>query len=129
MKEQNKRPRIITKQQSEKAKKVSPDQIQQVFDYWKQTIAPQSRAVLDNDRSRKIGWAIYDYGIDACKQAVDGIAKSDWHMGRNPNNKKYNDVELIFRNATNVEKFIEMAGTGRDSRTAAREKFLADPEW
>jgi len=30
-------------------------------------------------------------------------------MGQNPQNKKYADVELIFRSAANVEKFMDLA--------------------
>ena len=124
MKEPNKRDRILTKQQAAKARKVSEDAIEQVFAYWKQIISPKSRAVLDDARVRKIGWAIHDYGIEACKQAIDGIAKSDWHMGVNPQQKKYNDVELIFRHAENVERFINMA-----EKRDARAEFLSDPNW
>lgn len=116
--------RIQTRQQAAKAKKVSDDAIEQVFAYWKQVISPKSKAVLDHKRKLRIGWAIHDYGVESCKKAVDGITKSPWHMGDNPQRKKYNDVELIFRDADNVEKFIGMAEE-RD----ARAEFLADPNW
>lgn len=118
------RTRIQTRQQAAKARKVSTDAIEQVFAYWKQTISPSSRAVLDDKRSLRIGWAIHDYGIEACKQAIDGITNSSWHMGNNPQQKKYNDVELIFRDADNVEKFIGMA-----EKRDARAEFLNDPSW
>jgi hypothetical protein len=35
-------------------------------------------------------------------------------MGQNPQGKKYNDIELIFRNAQNIERF---AGMGSDKRS------------
>jgi len=115
------RERLLTKQQTAKSKKVDPAQIEQVFAHWKATINPRSLAVLDARRTVKIGWAIHDYGVENCKKAVDGITKSPWHMGHNPQNKKYCDVELIFRHADNVEKFIEMA----DQRDA-RKEFLQE---
>jgi len=115
---------IQTRQQSAKARKVSAEAIKQVFAYWKETVAPKSKAVLDDKRTIRIGWAIHDYGIESCKQAINGITNSEWHMGNNPQQKKYNDVELIFRSADNVEKFIEMANK-RDART----EFLSDPNW
>lgn len=83
-------------------------------------VSPNSRAVLDEQRRQRIGWAIHDYGLDGCKKAIDGILKSSWHMGANPQNKRYVDVELIFRNAANVEKFIEFAER-RDARAAEQE--------
>lgn len=48
-------------------------------------------------------------------------------MGDNPQGKRYVDVELIFRNAANVEKFIELADK-RDARDA-RQQFLESSEW
>lgn len=120
----NNRPRIQKRQQSAKARKVSEAAVQEIFNYWKQVIAPSSRAVLDDNRVIKIGWAIHDYGMEACKQAIDGIAQSDWHMGNNPRNKKYNDVELIFRSADNVERFMDMA-----KKRDARAEFLSDTSW
>lgn len=118
------RPRIQTRQQASKARKVSETAVQEIFDYWKQIISPSSRAVLDDKRVIRIGWAIHDYGMAACKQAIDGIAQSDFHMGNNPQQKKYNDVELIFRSADNVERFIAMA-----EKRDARAEFLEDTSW
>ena len=128
MKEPSKKAHKQTKDQAGKARKVSEEAIRIVFEYWKEKVGITRRAVLDDKRRLRIGWAIHDYGVEACKQAIDGITKSDWHMGKNPQQKKYNDVELIFRNAANVEKFISMAGE-RDSRDVAREAFLSNPEW
>jgi len=114
------RPRTQTTQQAAKSRQVKDEQVAEVFAYWKNRISPSSRAVLDEQRRQRIGWAIHDYGLDACKQAIDGILKSSWHMGGNPQNKRYADVELIFRNAANVEKFIELAER-RDARSAEQE--------
>ena len=118
------RPTMQKRQQTAKARKISDDAIHEVFTYWREKISPRSRAVLDEVRKTKIGWAIHDYGIQACKQAIDGCSKSGWHMGNNPSQKKYNDVELIFRHAANVERFIGMA----DERDAKQE-FINNPEW
>lgn len=103
------RPRLKTKEQAGKAKSVSEQRILEVFEYWRERVSPRSRAVLDHERRQRIGWAIHDYGVDGCKKAIDGILKSPWHMGQNPQNKKYADVELIFRSAANVEKFMDLA--------------------
>jgi len=113
-----------TREQAAKAQKVGDDAILLVFNYWKKQVSPRSRAVLDHHRKQRIGWAIHDYGIEACKQAIDGILKSDWHMGANPGSKKYNSIDVIFRNCNQVEKFIELAGL-RD----ARDEFINNPDW
>lgn len=121
------RPRLQTKEQAAKARRVPDTKIEEVFVYWRDRINPSSRAVLDAQRRQRIGWAVHDYGVDGCRKAIDGIQKSPWHMGDNPQGKRYVDVELIFRNAANVEKFIALAEK-RDARDA-RQEFLENPEW
>lgn len=121
-----KRPRLQTKEQTKKARSIDDGRIQQVFDYWREKVSPKSRAVLDAQRRQRIGWAIHDYGLDACLQAIDGILKSPWHMGSNPQNKRYADIELIFRNAANVEKFIDLAG--QQTIQDARNEFINSKE-
>lgn len=100
-----KRPRIETQQKSAKSKKVSEDAVQMVFDHWIQ-VMEKKRAVLNHLRKVAIGAAIYDYGIEACKQAIEGCKMSDFHMGRNKNNRIYNDIELILRDPEHIERFI-----------------------
>lgn len=88
-----------------------------VFDEWvrwcKSSRGP--RPALNEERIVTIGAAIADYGVETCVNAVVGCSYSDWHMGQNPQGKKYNDIELIFRNAQNIERF---AGMGSDRRAA-----------
>lgn len=108
-----KRPKIETLNKSGKAKKISQEQIITVFEFWKQVMKKNSNVKLDTVRARNIGAAIYDYGIDGCYKAIEGCALSDFHMGRNANNTKYNDIELILRDATKIERFIEIAESAR----------------
>lgn len=108
-----KRPKIETLNKSGKAKKISQEQIITVFEMWKQVMKKNSNVKLDTVRARNIGAAIYDYGIDGCYKAIKGCALSDFHMGRNANNTKYNDIELILRDATKIERFIEIAESAR----------------
>lgn len=106
------RKRRVTK--SAKASTVSPDAVQTVWDYWV-LVMGSSRAVLDDDRKLSIGAAIHDYGIDGCRKAIDGCAVSPFHMGANQAQKKYNGIDLIFRNSEKTESFIQRTET-RDPR-------------
>jgi hypothetical protein len=45
---------------------------------------------------------------------------SDWHQGKNPNNKKYNSIELILRDAEHIENFANMVTDN------AKAEFLND---
>jgi len=108
-----------TKAQSRRAKAaaVSPEDVSKIFEEWirwcKSGRGP--KPALTEERIIIIGAAIADYGVQTCIDAVIGCSYSDWHMGQNPQGKKYNDIELIFRNAQNIERF---AGMGSDRRAA-----------
>jgi hypothetical protein len=107
-------PSKLTRQQVEKAGKVPEVQIKELYDYWCSTMRPGKKRVpaLDARRHLKVASAIADYGVDECKRAIDGCAASDFHMGRNKQNKRYDDLELIFRDQDHVERFL---GNVRDS--------------
>ena len=120
-KPKQKRPRMKAKQKSAKALTVSDTAVQIVWEHWLTTMG-STRAVRDHERSVTIAAAIHDYGIEQCKQAIDGCATSPWHMGDNPQQKKYNSIDLIFRDADKTEGFIQRA-TFRD----AKQEFINTP--
>lgn len=86
-------------------------QVSEIFDYWISQIRPGSRRkpVLSEKRRKLIEKALRQYGADGCYLAIDGCKASEWHMGENPQGVKYNDIELIFRNERNIERFMERA--------------------
>src|SRR5208282_2620602 len=49
------------------------------------------------------------YTVEQLKRAVDGVLKSPYHMGQNDSGTKYDDIELICRSASHVDKFIDLA--------------------
>ena len=89
------------------AKKVSEEQILEVFEFWQLTFKRRSLAVLDHARKVLIGSAIYHYGVDVAKDAIIGCTKSDFHMGRNKQNKKYTGIEHIFRDNARIEAMLD----------------------
>ena len=119
VKPKQKRPRISTKQRAAKAKGISDEAVKIVWDYWVKTMGASKLAVLDHDRKVKIAASIYDYGIEASCRAIDGCASSPFHMGDNPQQKKYNGIDLIFRDADKIEGFIQ-----RTQKRDARQEFL-----
>lgn len=82
--------------------------VQALFDFWKETFNKRTTTVLDEAREKKLARAIKAYGEETCRQAIIGCSLSDWHNGRNPGNKKYHDLTLIFRNADKVETFVDI---------------------
>ena len=85
--------------------KVSPGEVETLFAFWREALG--KKALLSDERRAILAWAILNYGMETCEMAIKGCTMSDWHMGRNPNNIRYDSVELIFRSAEKVEWFVE----------------------
>lgn len=83
--------------------------IQSIFQHW-QTVMNHPRAKFDKKRQYKIEQALkLDYGAAELKQAIDGCAKTPYNMGKNDQGQRYDDLELIFRDASHIERFISNA--------------------
>lgn len=95
--------------QVEKASSVIPEEITEVFNYWKTIMSKSARATLSDERRILIGAAIHDYGSPSCKEAIRGCSVSPFHMGANKQRKRYDSLELIFRNTEKIEWFIQHA--------------------
>ncbi len=77
-----------------------------IFAYW-QTVLKHSKAKLDANRTRCIVNALkLGFTEEELKKAIDGLSKSPYHMGNNDRNTVYDDIDLIFRNAKYIEKFM-----------------------
>lgn len=84
-----------------------------IFDYWKEKMNKKNAKLLE-PRRRSIERALKSYREDVLINAIDGCAKSKWHMGENDQSRKYNDIEFIFRinqKQNNVERFAEYSKT------------------
>ena len=98
---------------SQRAKSLLVDDAlkEQVYLYWVSVMRQGKRAPagLDENRKTRIGWAVHDFGVEDCFRAIDGCAASEWHMGRNKENARHDDLDLIFRDVERVERFIGLA--------------------
>lgn len=91
------------------------EQVRALFTLWVELYRNAKRPpVLDGRRENLIRKALRTHGWDTLEAAIRGVAHSNWHMGRNPQRKKYTDIELILRDA----KHIEMFATLWDDHTA-----------
>ena len=82
------------------------------------------RCVLTEKRRKVISRALADYDIVTCFLAIDGCVLSDWHQGQNPKARRYDDVELILRDAAHIERFAMIA----EEANGAASDFEAPPE-
>lgn len=81
----------------------------QVFTYW-QVKMSHPRAKFDKKRRSRIQAAFkLGYHIDQLKQAIDGCALTPFNMGQNKDGQKYDSIDLIFRDAEHIERFMQNA--------------------
>jgi hypothetical protein len=88
-------------------------EIEEVFTYWQQAMG-KGTATLTPQRRDKIRIRLKDgYTVEQLQAAIDGCRASPHNMGDNDRSRPFNDIELILRNGTNVEKFMELAPAHR----------------
>jgi hypothetical protein len=81
-----------------------------VFDHYR-TYHPRSflKPSSDSKEWKKIRERLLEgYTADDLKAAIDGNHRSAWHNGANDDGKQYHGLELIVRDGTHVNQFIEM---------------------
>jgi hypothetical protein len=103
------------------------EQVRSIFDLWVDThrrpkegkakgIPPR----LDAKREAIIRKAIAMYdGPEAAEAAILGCKLSDFHQGNNPRRKKYDELELILRDAKHIEMFAKVLEEHQDDPDAA----------
>ena len=79
-----------------------------LFLYW-QTAMKHPRAKFIGKRKRNAINALKQYSVDDLKQAVDGCKLTPFNMGENDSGQIFDDLELITRNESNIERFMQNA--------------------
>lgn len=83
-----------------------------VFEYWKLVMNKSSQSVFNDKRKKAVKARLIEgYTLDQIKQAIDGCANTPHNMGKNQNNKLYDDLELICRDGSNLERFAQNINT------------------
>jgi hypothetical protein len=77
-----------------------------IWDFWREHLGKTARARLSIDREADIAWALQRLTIEEAKNVIRGCALSDWHMGRNPNNVRYDSIGLLFRDDDHIDMFL-----------------------
>jgi len=80
--------------------------VKDVFQYW-QEVMNHPQAKLDPKRIASIKQAIKNnFSVEDLKNAINGCSKSPFNMGQNDRNQIYDDIGLIMRDASHIERFI-----------------------
>lgn len=112
---------------------VSAD-VRDVLDHWRVQMGKTSRTLTpaDGKRAKAVRARLRQgFTVDRLKRAVDGCGRSAWHMGENPQQRRYDDIADICASESSVEKFeavVESPGerrqrVGRELLMGAREKL------
>lgn len=97
-----------------------PDPVRQVFDYWVEVMGKTRATVLGSKRKAKIEKALKAYGLDNVKKAIEGCRNTPYNMGDNERGQRYDDIELILRDETKIERFMANADNPPAPARAAR---------
>lgn len=98
-----------------KVAQADPNDVKFVWNEWVRIHRPgqENRVKLTEEREERISWAVVTYGVDTCVEAIEGCKLSPFHQGDNDRRRKYDDVELILRDAAKIERFCEIARENR----------------
>lgn len=82
-----------------------------VFDHWRERMG-HTKAKLDEKRKKLIRSALKTgYTKDDLIEAIDGCAKSPFHMGNNDRGSVFDGLDLILRSASKIDSFIKLNRT------------------
>lgn len=91
-----------------KPKNELTEQIHHVFEFWK-SVMDHPKAILDDKRLKIINKALkLGYTGKDLMEAIFGCTLSKHHMGENDRQTIYDSIELIFRDAGHIDKFIKL---------------------
>ena len=79
-----------------------------IFEYWIEVMNKnKSTTKLTAARSKSINGRLKDgYTVEQIKQGIVGCSLTPFNMGKNENNKTYNDIELICRTGDKLENYM-----------------------
>jgi len=84
------------------------EEIQRIFDAWR-TVLDHPQSKLDEKRTKIIAQRLKEFSADELCRVFEGAKRSPFHMGQNDRARKYDDIRILFRDAEQVEKFLELA--------------------
>ena len=95
-----------------------------IFGYW-QRVMQTPRSKLSPDRTTAIKRALtLGYTAHQLCQAIRGCSRTPHNMGDNDHDRPYNELTLILRNASYIDRFI--ANDANPPRTGSRTRTAAD---
>ena len=96
---------LVIKDKVVKSDKSNVDHIE-IFEHWKSVMGKGNNSVLNDKRTKAIAARLKEgYTVEQIKTAITGCSMTPHNMGQNDNGKKYDELELICRDGSQVERF------------------------
>jgi hypothetical protein len=89
-----------------------------------QTYHPRAKAG-ENDRAKIRARFAEGYSVKDLCDAIDGCHRCPHNCGQNERGQKYQGLELIMRNSSQVQRFMEVPS---ENATAGRVRSIAKPQ-
>lgn len=102
------------------------EEAKSVVSYWISIMPGRSRSRVTPKRVKQVlarMRGVRAFSVVELRQALDGLAKSDWHSGRNPQKQLYNDVLWLCASDEQVERFMVTEAAEVTSARAAKRTF------
>lgn len=97
-----------------------PQAVVQVFETWLAVTGRTNQTLLDAKRRRLIANALKGYPLEDVLDAVQGWRRSAHHRGENPTATVYNDLDLLLRDSSKIEKFRDLERQAPSTNGASR---------
>lgn len=99
-------------------KSVSRDLTEDIFTSLVSILHPGQLLIFTPGRQSKIKQRLKHFPDETIYEAAKNLMKSDWHIGKNPGNKKYASFDFLMRNDEMVEKWANETPTKEAPRSA-----------
>lgn len=101
--------------------------IERVFEHWK-AVHGHTKARLDEKRRRVLRAALGNYSADELCEAISGYLNSPHHMGVNDRGTRYDDIELMLRDAKHVDMGLAFARDPPSNLSTLTRKIIANTQ-
>lgn len=103
--------------------------VREIFDFWANVMGKTKQTKLTQERRKKIKARLNaNYTVDQIKQAIINCSNSRFHMGQNDGANLHNDLELICRNNTKLDNFLNSYGKGQGIGRSQRDNSISSAE-
>lgn len=125
--DKNRLDKSIKKTSQPTAEPTLKNKLIEIFEYWRLTMNKNGQAILNKKRSNAIEARLKEgYKVEDIKKAILGCSMTGHNMGQNDNGKLFNDLELICRDGSQIERFASNSEQVKQQFSVATQKTISN---